>query len=249
MWITSQAQESSGIKTIDLWYQTTVCQTLPCQRVRPRDATCTNNGSGVMMISRRCSWRLWIFYLELWKIFFGCDGDTRDEGHSWALMDMNSNKSINQLMYALHLQYNGFIKNELRRFHRSLMSCFSLQFVLFTVTATQDEGGQTRPPLLGKGGHRRPCRSGRRLMRNPGAAGWRGRKSTRCYTECIFKSSAHKSFFFLNDELKMGANPPKKNQNLSRLLFLQVRVEVSWCFSATGSRWLVRFWLIFWRGA
>ena len=99
MWLTSQAQESSGIKTIDLWYQTTVCQTLPCQRVRPRAATCTNNGSGVMMISRRCSWRLWIFYLELWKIFFGCDGDTRDEGHSWALMDMNSNKSINQLMY------------------------------------------------------------------------------------------------------------------------------------------------------
>lgn len=110
MWITSQAQESSGIKALDLWYRTNVCQTLPCQRVRPRENDMfihtshhvpgqaekqTNNASGVVMISQPCSWRLWIFYLQLewWKIFFGCDGDTRDDGHSWALMDMNSKNS------------------------------------------------------------------------------------------------------------------------------------------------------------
>lgn len=46
-------------------------------------------------------------------------------------MDMNS-----KLMYVLHVQYDGFIKNELNRFQRSDDFCSLFEF-LFTVKATK----------------------------------------------------------------------------------------------------------------
>lgn len=101
----------------------------------------------------------------------------------------------------------------------------------------------TAPPLLGKGGHRRPCRSGRRWMRNPGAAGWGS-----AHRSCTF-SKVHHTMVFLYRLIKKWSEqtrPPKKNQNLPLLFLAGSSRSVFLCFSVTGSRWLGRFWLIFW---
>lgn len=65
----------------------------------------------------------------------------------------------------------------------------------------------TAPPLLGRGGHRRPCRSGRRWMRNPGAAGW---GSAHRFCTC---SKAHHTMVFLQRLIKKWSeqtHPQKK---------------------------------------
>lgn len=135
----------------------------------------------------------------------------------WTFMSIDGHefKKFQSINWCMYCMYNTMDSSKMSwKDFKDLMI-----FVLssnFSSPWKPQKSYHTAPPLLGRGGHRRPCRSGRRWMRNPGAAGWGS-------------ANHHTMVFFLQRLIKemIRANPsPKKIIRTCRCFFLQVRVEV-----------------------